>query len=91
MKKKLYVIQFKVEGDFEFLGGARGNNDDDDGEKEDGDDTGMEEIEHDMDPKVGHIGGTSKGSKNNGQCSGNSSTPAGSRKVANWASLFQSG
>jgi hypothetical protein len=48
MKKKIYVIQFKVEGDFEFQGEAGGNNDDDDSEKGDGDGPSMEEIEHDM-------------------------------------------
>jgi hypothetical protein len=91
MRKKLYVIQFKVEGEHELQGGAGGSNDgsdDDDSEKGGGEDPGMEEIDHDMEAYVGLQGGGSKNSKEKGQCSISYSTPADSRKVAEWASLF---
>jgi hypothetical protein len=88
--KKLYVIQFKVEEESEIHGGVGGGNDDDDNGKRDGEDPGIEEIEHD----IVHDGTLPKGGSNNskdkGQNSGNSSSPTGCRKVADWASLFLS-
>jgi hypothetical protein len=91
MKNSLYVIYFKVEGSVE----ARLDDDDDDdgggggGDNEDpglGDDSGMEEFQHDAlpDPEApgekGHEGSSTGGKLN--QCAGSSNRDSSNKKVA---------
>jgi hypothetical protein len=91
MQKKLYLIQFKVEGEIEMKEGGD-DNDNDDGDQGDGYDNGIEEYEHDPEPEVRKGSEGEKkdsGNRDQHQQQGSSSTPAGSRRVADWVSLFQ--
>jgi hypothetical protein len=92
-KKRLYVIQFKVEeepGVGQDTGVDEGG---DDEEPSNEDDTGMEEVQHDPVPNHGKAGikeQLSSGSTTPQQgISGSNSAPSSSKRCATWASLFK--
>jgi hypothetical protein len=94
MNNNFYLIQFKVEKST-----TPGDGDDKDGkgDEEDfdnGDDAGMEELHHDpvtegKKPTGNSSQGKSDMGQNVGGSLGSSSRPSSNRKVATWASLFQ--
>jgi hypothetical protein len=65
-KKKLYLIQFKLEGESELKGVGDDNNDDD-SEHGSGDDTGIVEIDHDLEDEVGGSFGGKRDNKDKSQ------------------------
>jgi hypothetical protein len=88
MKQNTYLIQFKVENG-EGIKDGRDNIDGDDNDPSNGDDTGLEEFEHDLSQGIDKTSGQDKGAKSADKPTSSYSTPAGSRKVDDWASLFQ--
>jgi hypothetical protein len=84
LKKNLYLIQFKVESRSD-----RGDDGGDSGDQDNEDDQGMEELDQDMDPEVEKPTEKKSGGESSTRVSGSGSTPAGSRSVLDWASLFQ--
>jgi hypothetical protein len=84
LKKNLYLIQFKVESRSD-----RGDDGGNSGDQDNEDDQCMEELDQDMDPEVEKPTEKKSGGESSTRVSGSGSTPAGSRSVLDWASLFQ--
>jgi hypothetical protein len=92
MKKKLYLIQFRVEG---VSGGKDGvdDNDGDDGNNDNDDlndeDKGLDVLEQDMNRDHRRVAESSKGKGSSPNSAGPSATTIGSKKVLDWVSMFQ--
>jgi hypothetical protein len=88
MRKNMYVIRFKVEGmsNQDEEDGDGGSGEDDQAE---GDDQGIEELDHEMDLSRETPKPQQGGSGNSGQNSGMMGGSGSCKKVATWASLFQ--